>query len=77
MAHHAPPTPTVMSASVADLESELATLRRQYEGLVIKRNHRLDRRKYLGHGRATTTFGVVGTGLAVGQLAAAMACSVM
>ena len=61
--------------SWVDQESKCGFLRLQREGVVYRRKHRLDRR-HIAHGR-TTTFGVVGTGIAVAQLAAAMACNVM
>ena len=39
--------------------------------------HKFSRRKHSVNARQTAAFGVVGTGLAVGQLIAAMACNVM
>ncbi|KAJ8111806.1 hypothetical protein OPT61_g5684 [Boeremia exigua] len=65
------------STSYADLESELHILKRQYEAVTLRQSHKLDRRSYWARGRGTTTLGVVGTGLAVGQLVAAVACNVM
>ncbi|KAJ4987246.1 hypothetical protein SVAN01_07257 [Stagonosporopsis vannaccii] len=60
----------------AELESEMEKLQRQHDAIVLRQRRKLDQRSWV-HGRGTTTLGVVGTGLAVGQLVAAMACSVM
>lgn len=56
---------------------ELDELKRQYESIMYNQRPRLNWRRSSAHGRGTAAFGVVGTGLAVGQLVAAMACTVM
>ncbi|KAF2624833.1 hypothetical protein BU25DRAFT_423933 [Macroventuria anomochaeta] len=61
--------------SWVDQESKCESLRLQQEVVVYRRRHKLDRR-HIAHGR-TTTIGIAGTGLAVAQLAAAIACNVM
>ena len=58
-------------------ESKLASLKREYEAAALRQRHKLDQRRYLTHGQGTTTFGILGTGLAISQLVAAMACNVM
>lgn len=52
-------------------------LRAQLQSISLQQKHKLAHRKYVNHGRGTKTLGVVGTGLAVGQLVAAMACTIM
>jgi hypothetical protein len=69
-------TPMIASSSKA-LLLEIEQLKRQYESVVRYERHARARKGYLTRGRGTTTLGVVGTGLAVGQLVAAMACNVM
>lgn len=64
------------SAPHSELEYELGKLKRQYEAIMLRRRRKLDQRSWV-HSRGTTTLGVVGTGLAVGQLVAAVACNVM
>lgn len=56
--------------------AELEALKRQHDVIMLRQRRKLDQRRWV-HGRGTTTLGVVGTGLAVGQLVAAMACNVM
>ena len=74
-----PPTSSasVDSTSVGDLGAELENLRRLRESMMMRRRHRLDRRRYSAHGWGVTALSVVGTGLAVGQLVAAVSCNVM
>jgi hypothetical protein len=69
-------TPMIASSSKA-LLLEIEQLKRQYESVVRYERHARARKGYLTRGRGTTTLGVVGTGLAVGQFVAAMACNVM
>lgn len=71
------PASAVDSTSDGDLGAELEHLRRLREGMMMRRRHRLDRRKYTAHGWGVTALSVVGTGLAVGQLVAAVSCNVM
>jgi hypothetical protein len=71
------PASTVDSTPDEDLSAELENLRRLREGMVMRRRHRLDRRRYSAHGWGVTALSVVGTGLAVGQLVAAVSCNVM
>lgn len=73
-----PPVDQLRQAQVdgwSEVDSGCESLRLQQEGVLYRRAHRLDRRR-MTYGR-TTTIGVVGTGLAVAQLAAAVACNVM
>lgn len=78
-------TRTVFTADGSDIspsasmnqQTAAEDMRNQYESVMFRQRHKLDRRKYVAHGRTTTTLGVVGTGLAVGQLVAAVACNVM
>ena len=71
------PASAVNSTSDGDLGAELENLRRLREGMMMRRRHRLDRRRYSAHGWGVTALSVVGTGLAVGQLVAAVSCNVM
>jgi hypothetical protein len=70
---HGPPSTAFTPETGLDPECEI---KRQYEGVMFRQKHKLDRRR-IAYGRGTTTVGVVGTGLAVAQLAAAVACNVM
>ena len=54
----------------------LEELEKERDALTYQMRQRLNRR-YTTHSRAATRIGVIGTGLAVGQLIAAMACVVM
>lgn len=60
---------TYMSLRLTELEKERDALTHQM-------GQRLNRR-YTAHGRGATRIGVIGAGLAVGQLIAAIACTVM
>lgn len=71
------PASAVDSTSDGDLAAELENLRRLREGMMVRRRHRLDRRRYSAHGWGVTALSIVGTGLAVGQLVAAVSCNVM
>ena len=75
-------SPTLLASAVdstsdGDLGAELESLRRLREGMMVRRRHILDRRRYSAHGWGVTALSVVGTGLAVGQLVAAVSCNVM
>lgn len=61
----------------AAMMSELQGLRQEYENALYSQPVKPDRRRYSARRRETAAFGVVGTGLAVGQLIAALACNVM
>jgi hypothetical protein len=68
----------VYPPSEAYMTLRLEELERERQALTIQMGQRLNRR-YQPHprGRGATTFGVLGTSLAVGQLIAALACVVM
>lgn len=76
LSNHTAEMPDDISVSHAELESELVELKRQHDAVLRRQPHRLDRRSWI-YGRESTTLGVIGTGLAVSQLVAAVACNVM
>jgi hypothetical protein len=63
-------------SSQADMSRRLKELEKERKALTYQMGRRLNRR-YTTRSRSTTTIGVIGTGLAVGQLVAAIACVVM
>ncbi|RYO45722.1 hypothetical protein AA0113_g10330 [Alternaria arborescens] len=63
-------------SSQADMSRRLKDLEKERKALMYQMGRRLNRR-YTTRSRSTTTIGVIGTGLAVGQLVAAIACVVM
>jgi hypothetical protein len=63
----------VHQPSEAYMTLRLEELERERQALTVQMGQRLNRRR----GRGATTFGVLGTSLAVGQLIAALACVVM
>ncbi|KAH6639507.1 P-loop containing nucleoside triphosphate hydrolase protein [Boeremia exigua] len=77
MASETPSIGERRDVSNTDLEFEFEKLKREHEAVMFRQGSKLDRRIYRSKGRGTTTLGVVGTGLAVGQLVAAVACNVM
>lgn len=52
-------------------------LRTRLQSISFQQKHKLSQTRYIARGRGTTTLGVVGAGLAVGQLVAAMSCTIM
>ncbi|OAG14668.1 hypothetical protein CC77DRAFT_1066727 [Alternaria alternata] len=63
-------------SSQADMSRRLKELEKERKELTYQMGRRLNRR-YTKRSRSATTIGVIGTGLAVGQLVAAIACVVM
>lgn len=68
---------SVPTVSESYLVEEVQSLEKEKEGIVIRKRQRLEERYVGGHTRRTTVLSTVGTALAVGQLVAAMACTVM
>jgi hypothetical protein len=62
--------------SQAYMSLRLEELEKERNALTYQMGQRLNRR-YTKHARGATRIGVIGTGLAVGQLIAAIACVVM
>ncbi|KAF3007914.1 hypothetical protein E8E13_011131 [Curvularia kusanoi] len=67
------PATILSSTSDGELESKVACL----EERLKRQRHKLQHRRYSGHGWGVTSLSVIGTGLAVGQLVAAVSCNVM
>ncbi|KAL1797155.1 hypothetical protein ACET3X_003761 [Alternaria dauci] len=67
---------SVDAPSQADMSLRLEELEKERKAIKIQMGRRLNRR-YTSHSRTATRIGVIGTGLAVGQLIAAIACVVM
>lgn len=61
----------------ATLVEDLERLGRQEEAITWKTSQRLETKHSHTHGAASSTFGVIGASIAVGQLIATMACVVM
>ena len=70
------PVASGSQSSQADMSRRLKELEKERKELTYQMGRRLNRR-YTKRSRSATTIGVIGTGLAVGQLVAAIACVVM
>ena len=66
-----------LQTSQSYMSLRLEQLEKERDALTYQMGQRLNRRFTAAHGRGATRIGVIGAGLAVGQLIAAIACTVM